>query len=40
VPAGAIFALLEAMALPERVGGLLIDLDGTVTGKAANLVRS
>jgi phospholysine phosphohistidine inorganic pyrophosphate phosphatase len=30
VSAGAIFALLQGVALPERVGGLLIDLDGTV----------
>jgi HAD superfamily hydrolase (TIGR01458 family) len=27
---GAIFALLEGMVLSERVGGFLIDLDGTV----------
>ena len=27
---GAIFAFLEGMGLSERVGGFLIDLDGTV----------
>jgi HAD superfamily hydrolase (TIGR01458 family) len=29
-PSGAIFALRKHMALPERAGGFLIDLDGTV----------